>query len=207
MINCETDSIPEVAQALADLPGVSEVYSTAGHVDLIAIVRVPRLEADRRGHRGQHQQGARGRSRPRPTSPSAPTPGTTWKPPSRSASKRTNSRSRPLLAGTRSVSPRLLTIAADVHGAPAARAIARPVHEGLGAVVAGADLDPAPGALGRRPRDPRHDLRQRAGDAVLARHQRHRAVRPQLDDQRHPFELLVQPGVRLGREPVVVRAR
>jgi DNA-binding Lrp family transcriptional regulator len=40
MVNCETDSIPEVAQALADLPGVSEVYSTAGHVDLIAIVRV-----------------------------------------------------------------------------------------------------------------------------------------------------------------------
>jgi DNA-binding Lrp family transcriptional regulator len=40
MINCETDSIPEVAQALADLNGVSEVYSTAGHVDLIAIVRV-----------------------------------------------------------------------------------------------------------------------------------------------------------------------
>jgi DNA-binding Lrp family transcriptional regulator len=40
MINCETDSIPEVAQALADLPGVSEVYSTAGHIDLIAIVRV-----------------------------------------------------------------------------------------------------------------------------------------------------------------------
>ena len=40
MISCETDSIPEVAQALADLPGVSEVYSTAGNVDLIAIVRV-----------------------------------------------------------------------------------------------------------------------------------------------------------------------
>jgi DNA-binding Lrp family transcriptional regulator len=44
MINCETDSIPEVAQALADVPGVSEVYSTAGHVDLIAIVRVPQFE-------------------------------------------------------------------------------------------------------------------------------------------------------------------
>ena len=40
MISCETDSIPEVAQAIADLPGVSEVYSTAGHVDLVAIVRV-----------------------------------------------------------------------------------------------------------------------------------------------------------------------
>jgi DNA-binding Lrp family transcriptional regulator len=44
MISCETDSIPEVAQALADLPGVSEVYSTAGNVDLIAIVRVREFE-------------------------------------------------------------------------------------------------------------------------------------------------------------------
>jgi DNA-binding Lrp family transcriptional regulator len=40
LIDCATDSIPEVAQALADLPGVSEVYSVAGHVDLIAVVRV-----------------------------------------------------------------------------------------------------------------------------------------------------------------------
>jgi DNA-binding Lrp family transcriptional regulator len=40
MITCSTDSIPEVAQAIADLPGVSEVYSVAGNVDLIAIVRV-----------------------------------------------------------------------------------------------------------------------------------------------------------------------
>jgi DNA-binding Lrp family transcriptional regulator len=40
LIDCATDSIPEVAQNLANLDGVSEVYSTAGHVDLIAIVRV-----------------------------------------------------------------------------------------------------------------------------------------------------------------------
>lgn len=40
LIDCATDSIPEVAQALADLPGVSEVYSVAGNIDLIAIVRV-----------------------------------------------------------------------------------------------------------------------------------------------------------------------
>jgi DNA-binding Lrp family transcriptional regulator len=40
MIACSTDSIPEVAEAIAELPGVSEVYSTAGAVDLIAIVRV-----------------------------------------------------------------------------------------------------------------------------------------------------------------------
>jgi len=40
MIDAATDSIPEVAAAIADLDGVSEVYSTAGEVDLIAIVRV-----------------------------------------------------------------------------------------------------------------------------------------------------------------------
>lgn len=40
LIDCATDSIPEVAQTLASLPRVSEVYSVAGHVDLIAIVRV-----------------------------------------------------------------------------------------------------------------------------------------------------------------------
>ncbi|MEO3769419.1 Lrp/AsnC ligand binding domain-containing protein [Micromonospora sp. B9E7] len=40
LIDCATDAIPEVAESLANLPGVSEVYSVAGHVDLIAIVRV-----------------------------------------------------------------------------------------------------------------------------------------------------------------------
>ncbi|WP_410811047.1 Lrp/AsnC family transcriptional regulator [Micromonospora sp. 067-2] len=40
LIDCSTDAIPEVAENLATLPGVSEVYSVAGHVDLIAIVRV-----------------------------------------------------------------------------------------------------------------------------------------------------------------------
>ncbi|KAB1943074.1 Lrp/AsnC family transcriptional regulator [Micromonospora sp. ALFpr18c] len=40
LIDCATDAIPEVAETLANLPGVSEVYSVAGHVDLIAIVRV-----------------------------------------------------------------------------------------------------------------------------------------------------------------------
>ncbi|MEV4350214.1 Lrp/AsnC ligand binding domain-containing protein [Actinoplanes sp. NPDC049596] len=43
-IDCATDSIPEVAEALAALDGVSEVYSVAGNVDLIAIVRVSRFE-------------------------------------------------------------------------------------------------------------------------------------------------------------------
>ncbi|MET8045813.1 MULTISPECIES: Lrp/AsnC ligand binding domain-containing protein [unclassified Micromonospora] len=40
LIDCATDAIPEVAETLASLSGVSEVYSVAGHVDLIAIVRV-----------------------------------------------------------------------------------------------------------------------------------------------------------------------
>jgi DNA-binding Lrp family transcriptional regulator len=40
MISVETDKIPEVASAIADLSGVSEVYSVAGDVDLVAIVRV-----------------------------------------------------------------------------------------------------------------------------------------------------------------------
>lgn len=44
LVSCQTDSIPEVAQKIADLPGVSEVYSTAGHVDLIAMVRVREFE-------------------------------------------------------------------------------------------------------------------------------------------------------------------
>ena len=41
LIGCEIDAIPEAAQAIADIDGVSEVYSVAGEFDLIAIVRVP----------------------------------------------------------------------------------------------------------------------------------------------------------------------
>ena len=40
MINAEVDRIPEVAQAIAELDGVSEVYSVTGGADLIAMVRV-----------------------------------------------------------------------------------------------------------------------------------------------------------------------
>ena len=40
LINAEVDRIPEVAQAIAELDGVSEVYSVAGDADLIAMVRV-----------------------------------------------------------------------------------------------------------------------------------------------------------------------
>jgi DNA-binding Lrp family transcriptional regulator len=41
LIQCEVDEIPEAAQAIAEIDGVSEVYSVAGEFDLIAIVRVP----------------------------------------------------------------------------------------------------------------------------------------------------------------------
>ena len=40
LIQCEIDEIPEAAQAIADLDGVSEVYSVAGEFDLVAVVRV-----------------------------------------------------------------------------------------------------------------------------------------------------------------------
>ena len=40
MINAEVHQIPEVAEVIAQIPGVSEVYSTTGEFDLVAIVRV-----------------------------------------------------------------------------------------------------------------------------------------------------------------------
>ena len=40
MVTAATDAIPEVAEAIAALDGISEVYSVAGDVDLIAVVRV-----------------------------------------------------------------------------------------------------------------------------------------------------------------------
>ena len=40
LVACEIDEIPEAAQAIADIEGVSEVYSVAGEWDLVAVVRV-----------------------------------------------------------------------------------------------------------------------------------------------------------------------
>ncbi|MFT7025482.1 MAG: DNA-binding Lrp family transcriptional regulator, partial [Rhodococcus sp. (in: high G+C Gram-positive bacteria)] len=40
MIDAEAHAIPETAQAVADVEGVTEVYSCAGDVDLIAMVKV-----------------------------------------------------------------------------------------------------------------------------------------------------------------------
>jgi DNA-binding Lrp family transcriptional regulator len=44
MVSVEADRIPEVAEEIAELGGVSEVYSVAGDVDLIAVVRVREFE-------------------------------------------------------------------------------------------------------------------------------------------------------------------
>ncbi|PSQ75927.1 MAG: AsnC family transcriptional regulator [Bacteroidetes bacterium QH_7_62_13] len=41
LLNTERDTVNTVADALADLDGVSEVHSVAGRVDLVAILRVP----------------------------------------------------------------------------------------------------------------------------------------------------------------------
>ena len=39
LIEASAERIPEAAQAIADIDGVAEVYSCAGDVDLIAVVR------------------------------------------------------------------------------------------------------------------------------------------------------------------------
>ncbi|CAM4151167.1 Lrp/AsnC family transcriptional regulator [Janibacter anophelis] len=44
LIHAETARIPEVAEAVAGIDGVSEVYSVAGDADLIAMVRVHQHE-------------------------------------------------------------------------------------------------------------------------------------------------------------------
>ena len=40
LIKAQTDRVPELAQELAGLDGVSEVFSVAGQYDLVALVRV-----------------------------------------------------------------------------------------------------------------------------------------------------------------------
>lgn len=40
LLNVERGQVNRVAEALADLPGVAEVYSVAGRFDLAAVVRV-----------------------------------------------------------------------------------------------------------------------------------------------------------------------
>jgi len=44
LIKAKTDQINEVAGALAEIDGVTEVFSVAGRYDLVATVRAPRNE-------------------------------------------------------------------------------------------------------------------------------------------------------------------
>jgi DNA-binding Lrp family transcriptional regulator len=44
LIKADVERIPEVAEAVAELNGVSEVYSVTGEFDLIAMVRVRQHE-------------------------------------------------------------------------------------------------------------------------------------------------------------------
>ncbi|MGI8614143.1 MAG: Lrp/AsnC family transcriptional regulator [Nocardioidaceae bacterium] len=43
-VKADVARIPEVAEQIAGLDGVSEVYSVTGHIDLIALVRVRKHE-------------------------------------------------------------------------------------------------------------------------------------------------------------------
>jgi len=45
LLNVEAIQTAKIAEAIAALPGVTEVYSVAGHYDLVAIVRVGSNEA------------------------------------------------------------------------------------------------------------------------------------------------------------------
>ncbi|MBU1910165.1 MAG: Lrp/AsnC ligand binding domain-containing protein [Verrucomicrobia bacterium] len=44
LLNVERDKVNEVAEQLAALSGISEVYSVAGQYDLVAIIRVKNNE-------------------------------------------------------------------------------------------------------------------------------------------------------------------
>lgn len=44
LIKAETNRIPDLAEKIAEMQGVSEVFSVAGRFDLVAIVRVTKNE-------------------------------------------------------------------------------------------------------------------------------------------------------------------
>ncbi len=44
LIECAKSAISQTAETLAEMPGISEVYSVAGRVDLVAVIRVPNNE-------------------------------------------------------------------------------------------------------------------------------------------------------------------
>lgn len=45
LLKTDRGMINEVAERLAEMPGVSEVYSVGGRYDLVAIIRVPENDA------------------------------------------------------------------------------------------------------------------------------------------------------------------
>lgn len=45
LLKIRRDRIQDVAQALADMEGISEVYSVSGRYDLVAMLRVPDNDA------------------------------------------------------------------------------------------------------------------------------------------------------------------
>jgi DNA-binding Lrp family transcriptional regulator len=44
LIKADVARIPEAAQAIAEIEGITEVYSVTGHIDLIAVARVAQHE-------------------------------------------------------------------------------------------------------------------------------------------------------------------
>jgi len=44
MINADRNSIPETAQQIADIEGVSEVYSVSGEFDIVAVLKVKQYD-------------------------------------------------------------------------------------------------------------------------------------------------------------------
>lgn len=45
LIKCEAQRISEVAQVVAELPNVAEVYSVTGEFDIIALLRIKEYES------------------------------------------------------------------------------------------------------------------------------------------------------------------
>lgn len=44
LVKCDVARIPEAAQQIADIEGVSDVYSVTGDIDLVAVVKVAQHE-------------------------------------------------------------------------------------------------------------------------------------------------------------------
>jgi len=59
LIKAETSRIPDLANQIAETPGISEVFSVAGRYDLVAIVRVSKNDelADVISDRMRHLEG------------------------------------------------------------------------------------------------------------------------------------------------------